>query len=446
MARQFVRSEFGVDVGKVTIFAFADLDNLVNAYVDWHNITSGGRDAILEGWQRGRTAEAGYQNIFVFTSSQGWEQASDMTRLKIMTHEYFHVLQWQLLGSGFFGKTTNFSLDQVRPSGPNWLMEGAAELVGHSAVADSGFQSLTEIKNQHVQEARFVTAALESMETNTGFQTAGGAVYDLGFVATDFLLTVTLACSTSPAEPSLAAYWQAIGDDAPWQEAFESVFGLQIDEFYQRFDEMQLIFYPRSLDLPFGIRFDTQVPPGALGEGTPPDSIPYLFQVTGFDLASLSSDELTAAFIRPPGQRGWGRTRRGADLLVLYMSPSAPSGTYDVALELPDGRRVETTFQHVPATDPAAYNPEPTITSLDSPLANTGGPDFTLNVNGQDFINDSTVHWNGAPRPTEFLGSTQLRATVSASDVATPGMAGVTVVNPLPGGGRSNVEIFTICR
>ena len=49
-------------------------------------------------------------------------------------------------------------------------------------------------------------------------------------------------------------------------------------------------------------------------------------------------------------------------------------------------------------------------------------------------------------RPTEFLGSTQLRATVLASDVATPGMAGVTVVNPLPGGGRSNVEIFTICR
>ena len=175
MARQFVRSEFGVDVGKVTIFAFADLDNLVNAYVDWHNITSGGRDAILEGWQRGRTAEAGSENIFVFTSSRGWDQASDMNRLKTMTHEYFHVLQFHLLGSGLAREITTTPPDQLRASGPTWLMEGAAELVGYSAVADSGFQSIREIKKQQLQEARSVTAALESMETNTGFQTAGGA-------------------------------------------------------------------------------------------------------------------------------------------------------------------------------------------------------------------------------------------------------------------------------
>ena len=87
--------------------------------------------------------------------------------------------------------------------------------------------------------------------------------------------------------------------------------------------------------------------------------------------------------------------------------------------------------------------PAPQITSLSPDQAVAGGAEFTLTVNGSGFIDGtgsdrSVVHWNGSPRATTFVSSTQLTATIPASDVATAGTANVTVFNPAPGGGTSN--------
>jgi hypothetical protein len=53
--------------------------------------------------------------------------------------------------------------------------------------------------------------------------------------------------------------------------------------------------------------------------------------------------------------------------------------------------------------------------------------EFTLTVSGAGFTNQSQVRWNGAPRPTTFVNSSTLRATIPASDVETPGTFDVTV-------------------
>jgi Bacterial Ig-like domain (group 3)/FG-GAP-like repeat/FG-GAP repeat len=73
-----------------------------------------------------------------------------------------------------------------------------------------------------------------------------------------------------------------------------------------------------------------------------------------------------------------------------------------------------------------------------------GGTDFTLRVNGTGFISGSVVDWNGSPRDTTFVNSSQLRATIAAADIAAKGTVSVTVVNPAPGGGTSNAAFFTV--
>ena len=89
-------------------------------------------------------------------------------------------------------------------------------------------------------------------------------------------------------------------------------------------------------------------------------------------------------------------------------------------------------------------NPVPTLTSIYPASANAGGVAFTLTVTGTNFISGSVMRWNGADRTTTFVSSTRLTAAITAADVATGGTASVTVFNPTPGGGTSNVQTFTI--
>jgi hypothetical protein len=73
-----------------------------------------------------------------------------------------------------------------------------------------------------------------------------------------------------------------------------------------------------------------------------------------------------------------------------------------------------------------------------------GSGAFTLTVNGTGFVSGATVDWNGSARTTTFISSSQLTAAILASDVASASTASVTVVNPAPGGGTSNVVYFPI--
>jgi hypothetical protein len=92
----------------------------------------------------------------------------------------------------------------------------------------------------------------------------------------------------------------------------------------------------------------------------------------------------------------------------------------------------------------ATTNPIPTLTSISPATVVAGSGAFTLTATGSGFVGGSVVRWNGASRPTTFVGSTQLRAAIPATDVAAAGTAQVTVFNPTPGGGTSAAQTFTI--
>jgi hypothetical protein len=85
----------------------------------------------------------------------------------------------------------------------------------------------------------------------------------------------------------------------------------------------------------------------------------------------------------------------------------------------------------------------PVITSISPSAVATGGPPFTLTVNGVDFVFGATVNFNGTALLTTFVSSTQLLASVPASDIAAAGSFGITATNPA-GGGTSEPKTLIV--
>ncbi len=89
-------------------------------------------------------------------------------------------------------------------------------------------------------------------------------------------------------------------------------------------------------------------------------------------------------------------------------------------------------------------NPVPEVSGLAPNPVTAGGPAFTLTVTGKNFVSASVVRFNGADRLTTVVSANELRAQISAADIANGGSAAIRVFNPTPGGGVSNELTLTI--
>jgi VCBS repeat protein/HYDIN/CFA65/VesB family protein/centrosomal CEP192-like protein len=95
----------------------------------------------------------------------------------------------------------------------------------------------------------------------------------------------------------------------------------------------------------------------------------------------------------------------------------------------------------------AQSNPVPFISPPLAPTTVTPGhKGFTLTVNGTGFASTAVVNWNGSPRTTSVISGSQLQAEIDAKDVAKVETVSVTVTNPAPSGGTSNVVFFPVRR
>jgi hypothetical protein len=101
----------------------------------------------------------------------------------------------------------------------------------------------------------------------------------------------------------------------------------------------------------------------ALIAGVDPDALAghdsYAFQLDGVDLASLSSDQWAELCQCPPGSM-WGASPQHA--FIVGLGQDTPVGTYQVVLQLPDGRTAQATL--VQAAPPAAIIPTLTPTQV----------------------------------------------------------------------------------
>ena len=95
------------------------------------------------------------------------------------------------------------------------------------------------------------------------------------------------------------------------------------------------------------------------------------------------------------------------------------------------------------ATLAHAFQVRPTISSLSPSSVVAGAPELTLQVNGGNFVANSSVRWNGAAVATTFNSATRLTAIIPAVKLTALGTAEVTVMN-VTAGTTSAPAIFTI--
>jgi hypothetical protein len=122
----------------------------------------------------------------------------------------------------------------------------------------------------------------------------------------------------------------------------------------------------------------------------------------------------------------------------------APPGHYMLFAINSNGVPSMGAFVRISADAPPPPPPasQPALNTLSPSTATAGGPAFTLTVNGTNLVSGAEVRWNGAARSTTFVSATQVRAAITAADIAAPGTAQVTVVNP--GTSPSNALPFTV--
>ena len=138
----------------------------------------------------------------------------------------------------------------------------------------------------------------------------------------------------------------------------------------------------------------------------------------------VNSTQLTATILDT--DLGWAGT-----LNITVFNPAPGGGTSNAQ-----------TFTVNPV--PITNNPVPTTTFISPTSKNVGDAGFTLTVNGANFISTSAVRFNGSDRTTTYFSSTQLTASIPASDLTAAGTFNITVFNPAPGGGTSNAQTFTV--
>ncbi len=96
------------------------------------------------------------------------------------------------------------------------------------------------------------------------------------------------------------------------------------------------------------------------------------------------------------------------------------------------------------AVSGAAYNLPPTVAAIAPSGIRAGASDTVITVTGAGFNGNSTVQLDGTPLATSYENATTLTATVPSANLATLGWAGISVVNPTPGGGNSNKVPLTV--
>ena len=89
-------------------------------------------------------------------------------------------------------------------------------------------------------------------------------------------------------------------------------------------------------------------------------------------------------------------------------------------------------------------SPKPKISKLVPANTDAGKPAFALEVDGSQFTPASIVTWNGQPRTTTFVTTSELNAEIFATDIQNAGTATIAVETLPPGGGTTKSLTFTI--
>ena len=226
--------------GRTTIYLYDDPDTLAGAYARAFgtSVDEARRRLASVTWlgEAGIGAnDEGY--IFIFLARNPRDASSPARLMQVAAHELSHIYQYTL---GEFGKF-DASHDQVYVHGPAWLSEGVSDFHSLRALAKGGVISYEQRRGDVAGIASGVDSPLNELETYAEL-TAGPGRYDYGAMAAELL-------AAEAGEEALITYWTLLGPERPWQEAFETAFGMTVDGFYVLFEDHRAAGFP-ALGLP----------------------------------------------------------------------------------------------------------------------------------------------------------------------------------------------------
>jgi hypothetical protein len=89
-------------------------------------------------------------------------------------------------------------------------------------------------------------------------------------------------------------------------------------------------------------------------------------------------------------------------------------------------------------------NPLPSLSSVSPSIMTAGDAASALTVNGSGYNGNSIVRINGIDRGTTFVNDTQLTVEITGADLSAAGTLSISVINPAPGGGISEVVDLSV--
>jgi photosystem II stability/assembly factor-like uncharacterized protein len=140
----------------------------------------------------------------------------------------------------------------------------------------------------------------------------------------------------------------------------------------------------------------------------------------------------------------------GIDQITTFISDTQLQTSISDLLNASAGSATVTVFNPTPGGGESSgiqfiiENPVPIVEKITPDYRLVGDPDFTITIEGTGFTEESVVRWNGQDRNTVFHNQTRLDVQILASDITSTGIANITVHNPEPGEGLSNLLQFTI--
>ena len=221
--------EIGQDI---RFHLFHKVDDLAPVYY----ASRGLKPRCYRGWwfSQGRATSVGPAGIFMTT----YDRDAD-SLMKVVAHELFNAYQYGLSELPVSGG----SGDEVPKAGPRWLAEGVAEYLAYRTVSAGGIIDFAaERSARFVEKVRHIDEPLSDMETQTGFSGVGVSKYKYSLLAAELLASRT-------GERALIHYYTLTQPGTTWQGAFESAFGMIVEEFYELFEAHRAAGFP-ELDVP----------------------------------------------------------------------------------------------------------------------------------------------------------------------------------------------------
>ena len=209
------------------VLAYDRLDGLIAAYTRYVRNDRVKASDIAGRLQNG-VAEAGYRSVLIYTGGNYWKEANAVQRYRVISHEYVHVMQLELLGPDLAEKTFLSAPTQTPAAGPFWLLEGSADLISWRVIEALRLGNVqTELAN-YVTEIRPETPMLGSMESYVGFASARQGGVARSVLATDVLLQ-------NHRLTDLFVFWSEVRSGRRWEDAFVFSFGMSVGDFYRAF-------------------------------------------------------------------------------------------------------------------------------------------------------------------------------------------------------------------